>query len=69
MRGEFNPADAGTKYLSEVKMTRFMDTVLQEPVTGRAETSLKVAGGEKKRRSEVDDVIGEGASDEAVRCE
>ena len=49
VKGEANPADAGTKYLSESKMVQFMETVLQEPVGGRAETSLKVAGNEKGR--------------------
>ena len=44
VKGELNPADAGTKYLSEAKMRYFMETVLQEPVAGRAEVSLKVAG-------------------------
>ena len=47
VKGEANPADAGTKYLSESKMCQFMETVLQEPVGGRAETSLKVAGSER----------------------
>ena len=50
VKGELNPADAGTKYLSEHKMRYFMETVLQEPVPGRAEVSLKVAGEGKEER-------------------
>ena len=42
VRGDENPADAGTKYLSEEKMRRFMSAAMQEPVDGRASSSLKI---------------------------
>ena len=45
VKGESNPADAGTKYLPEHKMLQFMEAVLQTSVTGRAQESLNVQGG------------------------
>ena len=44
VKGESNPADAGTKYLSEPKMLQFMEAALQAAVTGRAQESLRVNG-------------------------
>ena len=66
VKGDLNPADAGTKYLSESKMGHFMETVLQEPVGGRAETSLRVAGEEKEKRQKcgVDDAVEADTSEE-----
>ena len=42
--GSENPADAGTKYLSEEKMRKMMSSVLQEPVEGRSSISLRISG-------------------------
>ena len=66
VKGDLNPADAGTKYLSESKMGHFMETVLQEPVGGRAETSLRVAGEEKEKGAKrvVDDAVDADTSEE-----
>ena len=40
--GKENPADAGTKYLSEDKMEKYMGMALQASVEGRAESSLRI---------------------------
>ena len=42
VEGTKNPADAGTKYLSQDKMERCMGMALQANVEGRAENSLRI---------------------------